>query len=358
MTTGGTPRGPVLVTGANGYIAGHVIDQLLRAGYSVRGTMRSIQEPSSSSPAARLREAFGYELSANLEIVDVPDITARSAFHEASKGTTAIIHIAAPVNIFKTEPSAFMHASVKGLSQALEAAHANRDTVKSFVFMSSTAAVISEKGEVDYTFNEAGWNTDAEAIVARMGINAAPKHVVYEASKVAAERELWKFREEVRPEFAMTSINPIICAGPPIVRPNSSSEINISNKMIYDVWNGEDLESAGIPGVYQGYVDVRDVAHAVVYAVDHPEKTDGERFILARWYSPPQAVADILRRQYSHRAHRIKAGMEGQGYEKGYEFPDRISFDGTKIVHVTGREYTPWEKTVVDTIEALKHFAV
>jgi nucleoside-diphosphate-sugar epimerase len=31
----------VLVTGANGYIASHVVDQLLGPGYIVRGTVRS-----------------------------------------------------------------------------------------------------------------------------------------------------------------------------------------------------------------------------------------------------------------------------------------------------------------------------
>lgn len=93
----------------------------------------------------------------------------------------------------------------------------------------------------------------------------------------------------------------------------------------------------------------------MVYAVGHPEKTDGERFILARWYSPPQAVADILRKKYPEKAGQIQHGVEGQGYEKGYEFPAKMAFDGSKIVKMTAREYIPWEKTVVDTIEAVKH---
>jgi nucleoside-diphosphate-sugar epimerase len=36
------PKGSrVLVTGANGYIASHVVDQLLKLGYIVRGTVRT-----------------------------------------------------------------------------------------------------------------------------------------------------------------------------------------------------------------------------------------------------------------------------------------------------------------------------
>lgn len=35
------PGATILVTGANGYIASHVIDRLLSDGYKVRGTVRS-----------------------------------------------------------------------------------------------------------------------------------------------------------------------------------------------------------------------------------------------------------------------------------------------------------------------------
>ncbi|KAK4213398.1 hypothetical protein QBC37DRAFT_423043 [Rhypophila decipiens] len=349
---GGTAKGPVLVTGANGYIAGHVIEQLLRAGYAVRGTIRS--DPRVASAAKRLREALGDQLASRLEIIQVSDITASNAFHDAAKGTTAIVHIAAPVNIFTADPSSFMHASVEGIKQALNAAYENQDTVQSFVFMSSTAAIISEKGG-DYTFTEADWNMYAERMVAEKGVMAAPRHVVYEASKVAAEGEFWSFEERKAPKFAMTAVNPIMCAGPPIVRPESPEEIHLSTKMIWNIFNGVPLDKAAIPGVYQGYVDVRDVAAAVVYTVDHPGETDGERLILARWYSPPQAVADILRREYPDRKSAMEHGVEGAGYEVGYGFPARIAFDGGKVVSITGREYIPWERTVVDTIEALTH---
>lgn len=34
----------VVVTGANGFIASHVVDQLLLAGYRVRGTVRNTEK--------------------------------------------------------------------------------------------------------------------------------------------------------------------------------------------------------------------------------------------------------------------------------------------------------------------------
>lgn len=74
-----TEKRIVLVTGANGYIAGQVIAAFLSAGYAVRGTVRS--KPS----AKALVEALSQYGDA-LEIVEVPDIVAPGAFDDAVKG--------------------------------------------------------------------------------------------------------------------------------------------------------------------------------------------------------------------------------------------------------------------------------
>lgn len=61
-------QGKVLVTGANGYIAMHVVDQLLKAGFSVRGTVRS------ESKIKYIQDYFK-SYADKLELVIVPDIT-------------------------------------------------------------------------------------------------------------------------------------------------------------------------------------------------------------------------------------------------------------------------------------------
>jgi uncharacterized protein YbjT (DUF2867 family) len=58
----------VLVTGANGYIAMHVVDQLLKAGYTVRGAVRSAKK------GEHLQNVFSAH-DEKLEIVVVDDIT-------------------------------------------------------------------------------------------------------------------------------------------------------------------------------------------------------------------------------------------------------------------------------------------
>jgi nucleoside-diphosphate-sugar epimerase len=76
------PKGSlVLVTGANGWIASHVIDQLLQAGYNVRGSVRE------DSKAAWLKEYVADKYGAGkFEVVVVPDMSIDGAFDEAVKG--------------------------------------------------------------------------------------------------------------------------------------------------------------------------------------------------------------------------------------------------------------------------------
>ena len=76
------PKGSlVLVTGANGFIGSHVVDQLLLAGYNVRGTVRA------ESKAGWLKEYFGKKQTAGkFEVAIVPDMAAKGAFNEAVKG--------------------------------------------------------------------------------------------------------------------------------------------------------------------------------------------------------------------------------------------------------------------------------
>jgi NADPH:quinone reductase-like Zn-dependent oxidoreductase len=58
----------VLVSGANGYIALHVIRVLLEKGYCVRGTVRTQEK------VAHLKETFA-SYRDKIEVVVVPDIT-------------------------------------------------------------------------------------------------------------------------------------------------------------------------------------------------------------------------------------------------------------------------------------------
>lgn len=71
----------VLVTGVNGFIGSHIADQLMEAGYRVRGTTRDISKVKDLS--ALWEKKFG---EGRLELAVVKDMAAEGAFDEAIKG--------------------------------------------------------------------------------------------------------------------------------------------------------------------------------------------------------------------------------------------------------------------------------
>lgn len=218
--------------------------------------------------------------------------------------------------------------------------------------MSSIVAIINNY-QTDYTYTESDWNEFAIPFVEKLGENA-PSGAIYAASKTAAERAIWRFRDEHKPSFTLTAINPCLVAGPPLAVPKSRDRIGETYQLPADVYLGKPLEESGLVGISANYVDVRDVARLVVFGVEHREKANGERFIAASSYGPAQAVADILRKEYPERKGIIEEGTPGEGYEEGYKFRKNLVYDGSKAVRFTGQDWIPYEKTVISTVEKLR----
>jgi nucleoside-diphosphate-sugar epimerase len=71
----------VLVTGINGYLGSHIADQILQAGFRVRGTTRIL---SRAAPLKKLwDDRYGPD---KVELVVVEDMAVPGAFDEAVQG--------------------------------------------------------------------------------------------------------------------------------------------------------------------------------------------------------------------------------------------------------------------------------
>ncbi|CAH3190738.1 unnamed protein product [Porites evermanni] len=83
----------VLVTGASGFLAMHVVKQLLDSGeYIVRGTVRSLANEKKVKP---LNELSPENAKYPLELVEA-DLTKKETWVEAVKDCTYVIHVASP----------------------------------------------------------------------------------------------------------------------------------------------------------------------------------------------------------------------------------------------------------------------
>ncbi|KAK6379990.1 hypothetical protein LTS17_006064 [Exophiala oligosperma] len=340
----------VLITGINGYIATHIGVQLLRKGYKVRGTSRS-----SATQTHLLSGAFkGHD--SRYEHAVVPDITAPGAFDSAVRGVHAVIHTASPVDFSLTNVDDFFRPAVGGnlsiLNSALaHASSSSTTTLRSFVVTSSVAAVVDRWRQApDHAYTEADWNTSGEA-VARKDFSAL---VAYGASKAAAERAVWDWVAEHQPRFAVSSVLPAVVTGPPVSWPQSPQGLNETLLPVWRIWSGDKQLPPQIGGA--GYVDVRDVARMHVWAMEHPDRSDGQRYLLSMGKAPPQAAADLLREKFPGRD--IVVGNPGQGYTPpDYGFVEgESSLVSTKAHKALGGadSFIRYDKSILDTVEAFE----
>jgi nucleoside-diphosphate-sugar epimerase len=82
----------VLVSGASGFLASHIVKQLQEQGYRVRGTVRSLNDEKKVAPLRKLVENPKYPL----ELCEA-DLLDENSWIDAVKDCTYVIHTASPV---------------------------------------------------------------------------------------------------------------------------------------------------------------------------------------------------------------------------------------------------------------------
>jgi nucleoside-diphosphate-sugar epimerase len=208
------PKGSlVLVTGANGYVGSQIAKHFLEHGYKVRGTVRDLKKAS-----WLVNDVFKtYADSGNLELVHVHDLAADHAFDEAVRGVSAIAHVATVVT-FDPDPKNVIPQTVRGVVSILEAA-LQETSVKEFVYTSSIVAAVIPQPGVNTHVDSDTWN---DAIVQMVSApppsepNPARGSMVYMASKVEAEKAVWKFVMDKKPHFSVNTIAPATILGEPL----------------------------------------------------------------------------------------------------------------------------------------------
>jgi nucleoside-diphosphate-sugar epimerase len=223
------PQGSIiLVTGISGMIAIHIADEALKAGFRVRGTVRSREK---AQAAAELLK------SPDFEIVIVEDMAADGAFDEAMKNVAAVIHCASITN-FSAKIEEVIPPTVKGTTNILDAALTN-PSVKRVVFTSTSSAASGPRPEVKFHIGRDTWNevslnivkNTPEAKRAEMGFEWA--YQVYMAAKTEAERAAWGFVEEKKPPFVVNIINPSMNWG------KLKGSTGVSGRQLLDILDGK-----------------------------------------------------------------------------------------------------------------------
>jgi len=334
----------VLVTGANGFISAHIIQQLLEKGYHVRGTMRS------ESSAGALRKTFS-AYSSQLSIAVVPDITKVEAYESAFEGdipVTGILHTASPfvLNVENNKRD-LLEPAIEGAVGVLQAAaRYGKGKVRRVVSTSSFASIVDiPKGQrPGYTYSEKDWNpmTYDEAAEEPNGT------VAYCASKALAEKAQWKWIEENKPSFTLATICPPWVFGPHIPALTSTKKLNESSHLLFNI-----IGSSKIPDFdFGGFADVRVVAAAHIAAFEQ-DAGAGQRFLVGSHFNYQSAV-NAARQTVPELQSRLPVGDP-----KANPVEEIYTVDGSKASSVLGVKYISLENSMKDSFaelfEAEKH---
>ena len=336
---------PVMVSGATGYMASWIVKMLLDDGISVNATVR---DPEDGARVGHLK-SISEKAQAELKLFRA-DLLEPGSFDDVAEDCELIIHTASPFFItnVKNPEQALIRPAREGTINVL--ASANRSaSAKRVVLTSSVVAIYGDNVDIKTTaggiFTETNWNRTSSA-----------DHRPYPFSKTVAEKEAWKMAGEQK-KWDLVTINPGWILGPSLSKRVDSASI----KTMIEFGNG--TYKSGVPNMWNGMVDVRDVARAHIKAGFAPEASG--RHILVSREATLLDVGKILKEHFGDR----------------YPFPTReppkplfwlvapffgftrkwvsknvgckIRFDNTYSKQDLGMDYIPLEQTVKDHFQQL-----
>jgi nucleoside-diphosphate-sugar epimerase len=275
----------VLVTGGSGFIGSYAILQLLAAGHQVRTTVRNLKR---ESDVRTTLQQGGAKLDASnrdqLRFF-AADLENDAGWAEAVAGCEYVLHVASPFP--STIPKHEDELIVPAREGALRVLRAARDAgVKRVVLTSSFAAIGYGQEPQSEPFNETNW-TDANG----EGISA------YIKSKTLAERAAWDFIAREGRTLELAVVNPVAVFGP-VLSADYATSIIVVKRML-------DGSVPGVPQIYFGAVDVRDVVDLHLRAMTHPA-AKGERFLaVAGDFISVVDIANILRNRLGPAAKKV-----------------------------------------------------
>lgn len=329
----------VVVTGASGFIAKHILAKLLAAGHEVTGTLRNPARAEEVRAALRHADAGPAALD-RLHFAPL-DLESDAGWAEAFAGAEALIHTASPFPLAQPADAAdLIRPAVEGTLRALRAA---ASAGISRIILTSSVAAISGRAEADRpVLDETCW-TDPDA----------PGTTPYAKSKTLAERAAWDFAA-AHPAIRLTTINPAMVLGPPL-----DAHYGSSVRVIERILSGRDPM---VPRVGFGVVDVRDVAEMHLRALERPA-TAGQRLMGVDRFLWLQEVAAVVA---AHAAGRRIARRRAPDFlvralalfdptlrsvvpSLGHE--DR--FDNSRARDMLGLSFLPAEQAITETVRAL-----
>ncbi|EGW32253.1 uncharacterized protein SPAPADRAFT_138497 [Spathaspora passalidarum NRRL Y-27907] len=326
----------VFVSGANGFIAQHVVKELLSKGYTVIGSVRSEAKGEELKSLVK-NDNFSYEIVASL--------TEEGAFDEVLKKhpeVTVFLHTASPFS-FSVEDveKDLMKPAINGTLNALNAIKKYGPQIKKVVI---TASAVANFGfgphfDAEKVYNEDDWNpiTYKESL--------ENSFFGYFGSKKYAELAVHDFMAKETVNFDISFINPPYVFGPQAYVVKDKANLNLSNEVINRVVKLSKDDT--IPAEGSVFVDVRDVARAHLVAFENDETVNKRLLTIAGRYTL-DTIANIINRYFPSTT--VPKGDESRNDEI---YKNVHKYDNSRTNKLLGFEYTSLADTIFDTVEQI-----
>ncbi|CAI0470978.1 unnamed protein product [Linum tenue] len=312
---GGGHGQTVCVTGAGGFIASWIVKLLLARGYSVRGTVRNLEDPKNE----HLRELEGAKERLTLWEADLLDY---NSLGRAISGCHGVFHAACPIT---DDPEQMLGPAVDGTKNVITAASAAK--VRRVVFTSSVGAVYMDANRsTDVVMDESYWS-DLEY--------CKDTKNWYCYGKTVAEQTAWKLAKEMAVD--LVAVNPVVVLGPLLQSSVNASSVHILKYL------------AGWVNTYanavQGYVHVRDVARAHVLVFE--AQSASGRYLCVDSVIHRGEVVDILAEMFPEYPLPTKCSDEKNPRAKPHKF-------NCQKLKELGLEFTPVKQCLYETVKSLQ----
>ncbi|KAL3647553.1 hypothetical protein CASFOL_008521 [Castilleja foliolosa] len=321
----------VCVTGASGFIASWLVKCLLERGYTVKASVRDINDQKKTEHLVALDGA-----KERLQLIKA-DLLDEGSFDAVVDGCACdgVFHTASPVLLSATDPQAeVIDPALKGTMNVLRSC-AKKLSIKRVVLTSSIGALIcngkplTPEVEVDET-----WWSDPDF--------CRQIQQWYILSKTLAEDAAWKFLKEKG--IDMVAINPAMVIGP-LLQPT----LNTSSAVILNLINGAETYT----NTTFGWVNVKDVANAHILAFENPSANG--RYLMVESVAHNLELVKILRELYiseSSTSSKVKALYISMCADDETFMPTyQVSKERAKSL---GVEFTSLKESIKETVESLK----
>ncbi|KAF0318866.1 cinnamyl-alcohol dehydrogenase-like protein [Colletotrichum asianum] len=251
-----------LVTGGSGFIAQHLVNELLSQGIRVNATVRSLKNAKKVASLKALQERH----AGRLQLFEA-DLLKPGSFKEAMQSCSVVHHVASPfmmAEMIKDGQKECVEPALEGTRNVL-ASVKETTSVKRVVLTSTIGAIFGDYEDV----NDKMGGTLSEKY---FNETSTVTHNPYHYSKALAEKEAWEIAKE-ESRWDLVVVCPGLVLGPPLSAGSDSGSLFLIDELL----SGKLF--FGVPNLNFATVDVREVVTAHIKVASIP--TASGRYIVA-----------------------------------------------------------------------------